>query len=216
MFMRLNETLCQNWKLYVITDAEAAGKRPLLEVVRQALEGGADVVQLRDKILSDSEMTALARLILQLTRPRNIPLIINDRVLVSKASGADGVHLGQLDASLEEARAHLGPDALVGRSTHSPTQALEAQAQGFDYIGIGPVFRTPTKPSYEPVGLELVRFAKENIHIPFVAIGGIDQTNAHRVVEAGASAVAVVRAVMGSPDPRLSAIKIKEALLGRP
>jgi len=153
--------------------------------------------------------------LLAVTRSRKIPLIINDRIRVAKLAGADGVHLGQEDGLLEEARVLLGEDALIGRSTHSPEQALKAQRDGFDYIGVGPVFKTPTKPAYVPVGLELVRFAADNIQIPFVAIGGIDASNAREVWEAGAKTIAVVRAVMGSGDPEEAARRLVEKLTTR-
>ncbi|MGH7198390.1 MAG: thiamine phosphate synthase [Candidatus Omnitrophota bacterium] len=203
--MRSKKKPCRNWKLYVITDAEAAGKRPLAAVVQAAVEGGASVIQLRDKKARDEELVKTAERLLMITRPRGVPLIINDRVNVAKAAGADGVHLGQEDGSFEAARAALGEKAIIGRSTHSPEEALAAEAEGFDYVGIGPVFRTPTKPSTEPVGLELVRFASRRLSVPFVAIGGIDAGNLARVREAGAKSVAVVRAVMGAPDPRKAA-----------
>ena len=202
---------CQSWKLYVITDPVAA-KRPLAEAVKAAVEGGASVIQLRDKKASDEELVRTAKRLLKITRPKRIPLIINDRVEVAKASGSDGVHLGQEDGSLREARLVLGEKAIIGRSTHSPDQALAAEKEGFDYIGVGPVFQTPTKPSYLPVGLELVRFAAKNIRIPFVAIGGIDALNVERVRQAGAKSVAVVRAVIGTPDPRKAAETLLRSL----
>ena len=203
--MTSKKKLCQNWRLYVITGAEGAARRPLTETVRLAIEGGADAVQLRDKKAPDPELTRLARELLKVTRPLGVPLIINDRVSVAKDSGADGVHLGQDDGTLADARRLLGADAIIGRSTHNPEQALAAQKEGFDYIGVGPVFSTPTKPAYAPVGLELVRFAAKNISIPFVAIGGIDPTNAAKVREAGARALAVVRAVVAASDPKRAA-----------
>ena len=202
---------CQNWKLYVITGPVAA-KRPLAEAVKAAVEGGASVIQLRDKKASDEELVRTARRLLEITRPKRIPLIINDRVEVAKASGSDGVHLGQEDGSLREARLVLGEKAIIGRSTHSPDQALAAEKEGFDYIGVGPVFRTPTKASTTPVGLELVRFAAKNIRIPFVAIGGIDTSTIERVRQAGAKSVAVVRAVIGTPDPRKAAETLLRSL----
>jgi thiamine-phosphate pyrophosphorylase len=207
--MRSKRKPCQDWKLYVITDADAVRGRALSDIVRAAIEGGADVVQLRDKKAPDAELIRAAECLLRVTRPMGIPLIINDRVNVAKASGADGVHLGQGDGSLREARTALGEDAIIGRSTHSREQALSAEAEGFDYIGVGPVFQTPTKPLVEPVGLELVRFAAENLRIPFVAIGGIDASNVEKVRQSGARAAAVVRAVMGAADPKRAA----EALL---
>ena len=202
---------CQNWKLYVITD-RARAKGSLAEVVREAILGGASVVQLRDKSATDEALIRQARKLLPLTRSAGIPLIINDRIEVAKKSGADGVHLGQEDASLKEARATLGKKAIIGRSTHSPEEALQAQADGFDYIGVGPVFATPTKPGYRTVGLGLVRFAAENIRTPFVAIGGIDEKNVSRVKKAGAKTVAVVRAVMASPHPKKLAQAIRKIM----
>ena len=200
------------WRLYVIADRSAAREKPLTEQVRAALEGGADVIQLRDKKASDLELLATARALLEITKPKGIPLIINDRVQVARDSGADGVHLGQEDGSLEEARTVLGDQAIIGRSTHNQAQVLVAEAEGFDYIGVGPVFSTPTKPTTVPVGLDLVRFAAENIRIPFVAIGGIDLSNVEEVRRAGAKAVAVVRAVMADENPKQAAEKLVEFL----
>ena len=186
--------------------------RDLYDVVREALEGGADVIQLRDKKATDLEMTRLARSLLKITRPKHAALIINDRLSVAKESGADGLHLGQDDGSLKEARLVLGEEAILGRSTHSREQALSAEEEGADYLGVGPVFRTPTKASYEPVGLELVSFAAQNISLPFVAIGGIDAQNAGLVREAGARAIAVVRAVMGAEGPEVAARALKKIM----
>lgn len=208
--MPLKKKPCQDWKLYVITDP--APNRDLLRTVLAAVQGGADVIQLRDKTLSDPELTKLAESLLEITRPQGVPLIINDRLSVAKASGADGLHLGQGDGSLSEARLCLGDGAILGRSTHSPEQAMAAQKEGADYIGVGPVFKTPTKADYDPVGLELVSFASKNISMPFVAIGGIDEKNARLVRAAGARAIAVVRAVMTSLDPRRAAQTLKQIM----
>lgn len=180
----------------------------MADVVRAAIRGGADVIQLRDKRASDADLVKAARRLLAVTRTAGVPLIVNDRIAVARKSGAEGVHLGQDDASYAEAREALGPRALIGRSTHSPEQALAAEEEGFDYIGVGPVFGTPTKPDYKPVGLEMVGYASRNIHIPFVAIGGIDASNVERVRKAGAKAVAVVRAVMAAPDPESAARRL--------
>ncbi len=192
---------CRAWKLYIITDdAALRGGATLGDVVALAIRGGADVIQLRDKRTDDARLAETAKALLKITRPCGVPLIINDRIDVARVSGADGVHLGQEDASLEEARRELGEQCIIGRSTHSPEQALEAEKQGFDYIGVGPVFQTPTKPGYQPVGLDLVRFAAKHVRIPFVAIGGIDAANAKQVLAAGARTIAVVRAVMTAAD----------------
>ncbi len=213
--MPLKKKRCQDWKLYVITDREAVGKRPLEEVVRSAVQAGASVIQLRDKLASDDELVQLARTLLKITDPLKIPLIINDRVGVAKRSGAQGVHLGQADGGLKEARQVLGPNAIFGRSTHNPEQALRAQEEGFDYIGVGPVFKTPTKPTYEPTGLGFVLFSSENIKIPFVAIGGINLENIEQVRRAGARSVAVVRAVMGSQYPARATRQLIKKLRGK-
>lgn len=189
----------------MITDRLAAGTRSLEEVVRQALEGGADAIQLRDKKAQDRELVGMAKRLLVVTRPKGALLIVNDRIHAAKEAGADGVHLGQTDGTLAAARVLLGEEAIIGRSTHSLEQALEAEKEGFDYIGLGPVFPTPTKPACEPIGLETVRLVSRSVRIPFVAIGGIDRTNVRQVYEAGAKAVAVVRAVMGAEDPAQAA-----------
>ena len=207
--MRLKKNPCQNWKLYVITDFDAIGGRSIESVVWQAILGGADVIQLRHKKAADEELVMIARKLLPLTRSKNIPLILNDRVEAARLIGADGLHLGQDDGSLSEARQALGDGVIVGRSTHSPAQAMAAEKEGFDYIGVGPIFKTPTKPTTTPVGLDLLRFAAENVSIPFVAIGGIDEKNVKEVRAAGARTIAVVRAVMGASDPMAAAKKLK-------
>ena len=202
---RSKKEVCRDWKLYVITMPDT----DLPQKVRQAVLGGADVVQLRDKDATDEDLTRQARALLEVTRPLGVPLIVNDRVRVAKAAGADGLHLGQEDGRLNAARMILGEDIILGRSTHSPEQVLAAEKEGFDYIGVGPVFETPTKAGRPAVGLELVRFAAQKCHVPFVAIGGIDQNNIRKVREAGAGAVAVVRAVFASDDARQAAGKLK-------
>ena len=193
---------CLDWRLYVITEPPAPGGRDLAETVRLALEGGASVIQLRDKAASDEELTRLAKRLLALTRPKGVPLIVNDRSEVARRAGADGLHLGQEDGPLNEARRFLGEDSILGRSTHTREQALLAMKEGADYIGVGPVFKTPTKAAVAPVGLDLVTFAAAKLRIPFVAIGGIEPANVVQVRDAGAKAVAVLRAVMRASDPK--------------
>lgn len=171
-------------------------------------------MQLRDKSLCDADLADLARQLLAVTRPAGVPLIINDRIEVARVSGADGVHLGQEDGPLDSARRILGERAFIGRSTHSPEQGCAAQSEGFDYIGVGPVYATPTKPGSQAVGLEYVRWAAQHLSVPFVAIGGIDADNVAQVRNAGASAVAVVRAVLGAAEPDKAAQRIKEVLHG--
>ena len=206
--MPSKKKLCQNWKLYVITQPDPA----LTEKVREAIRGGADVIQLRDKNATDEDLTRQAKKLLQVTHRLGVPLIVNDRTAVAKTSGADGVHLGQEDGSLNAAKTILGKNAIFGRSTHSPEQSLAAEKEGFDYIGVGPVFETPTKAGRPAAGLDTVRFASQNIRIPFIAIGGINAENIQQVMQAGAKAFAVVRAVLGSADPRRSARLLKTGI----
>ena len=215
MSTRLKKDRCRSWKLYAITCPERLDGRLLARVAEQAILGGADVVQLRDKKAGDEELLRQAKALLPVTRRHGVPLIINDRLEVAKRCGADGVHLGQNDGTLSEARRVLGEKAICGRSTHSPEEALAAEAEGFDYIGVGPIYATPTKAGRPAVGLELVRFASDRLEVPFVAIGGVDPSNLGEVLNAGARAVAAVRAVMGQPDPRAAARQFLQKMEGR-
>lgn len=166
-----------------------------------ALRGGVDVFQLRDKHAADDALLAKAREARRACDEAGALLVVNDRPDVARAAGADGVHVGQDDAPVDEARALIGPGGLVGVSTHSPEQVEAACAAGADYIGVGPVFETPTKEGRPAVGLELVAFAAAHATVPFFAIGGIDAGNVARVAAAGATRVAVVRAIALAPDP---------------
>lgn len=186
-------------RLYVITAAEDSPDRTL-DVVHAACAGGAGAVQLRRKGDGGDALRRLARRCRELTAAAGVLFIVNDHLDVAMEADADGVHLGQDDAPITRAR-QLWPGRLVGRSTHSLAQALEAEEQGADYLGVGPVFATPTKPGRPAVGLELVSAVAPRLHIPWVAIGGIDATTLPSVLAAGARRVAVVRAVCTSPDP---------------
>jgi thiamine-phosphate pyrophosphorylase len=198
-------------RLYVITAAEDPPER-VLATVRAACEAGAEVVQLRRKG-EDARLTLrLAERGREITAAGSTLLVVNDRLDIAMAAGADGVHLGQDDLPVTAAR-RLWPQGLVGRSTHSLGQALAAQAEGADYIGVGPVWATPTKPGRPAVGLELVRaVASAGLRIPWVAIGGVDAASAGEVLGAGARAVAVVRAVSAADDPRAAARALHAAI----
>jgi thiamine-phosphate pyrophosphorylase len=204
-------------RLYLVCDALPGG-RELLGVLSAAIAGGVDIVQLRDKRMQDRELTALARAAAILCKQRGALLIVNDRPQVALAAGADGVHLGQDDMAVAHARALLGPELLIGLSTHRPAEIDAAQgAQGMqgtqaDYLGVGPVHATPTKPGRPAVGLELVRYAADHAQQPFFAIGGIDAGNIHAVLDAGATRVAVVRAVAEAEDPETAARALRSAL----
>jgi thiamine-phosphate pyrophosphorylase len=203
---------CSRWRLYVIVDRSAVGDRDLADVAGAAVRGGADVIQLRDKVASARELMAAAERLLAVTRAAGIPLIVNDRADVARAVGADGVHLGQEDLPVAAARTLLGTDRLIGKSTHSLEQALAAAAEGADYLGVGPIFPTPTKAEYRSVGTPLIGDVARQVRIPWVCIGGIDGTNVGTVLEAGARCVAVVRAVCGAPDAEAAARSLKQEI----
>lgn len=203
----------KDFRLYVIIDSKSANGRDPVAVASEAVEGGADVIQLREKDIPAREIMALGRAIRKAIAGTGALFIINDRPDIAAASGADGVHLGQDDLPPEEARAILGKGKIIGISTHSLEQALAAEKAGADYVGVGPVFATPTKPDYVPVGTGLVREVSKTIKIPFVAIGGIDAGNIGQVLDAGARRIAVVRAVCGAGDVRNAAKSLKEILI---
>ena len=189
-----------------------AGSR---EVVEGALEAGVGIVQYRAKAadpLDDRQRLQEAQQLRRLCHSHGALFLVNDRVDLALAAEADGVHLGQEDLPLPVARRLLGPDRLIGCSTHAPDQLHRAVAEGCDYVGVGPVNATPTKPGREPVGLAYVAVAAAQCPVPFFAIGGIDQGNLGAVVAAGARRVAVVRAITAAPDPRLASAALLEAL----
>lgn len=194
-----------DFKLYVITNQDISRGKNNLEVVKAAIAGGADIIQLREKQISTRRVVEMGQQIKKFTNSRDIPLIINDRVDIALAIDADGVHLGQDDLPISMARELIGEDKILGISTHSLKQAKEAEAKGADYIGVGPVFPTSTKPDYSPVGLELVEKVSQEIEIPFVAIGGIKLDNVRKVIKAGAKRIAVVSGVVAADDVRQAA-----------
>ncbi|EFM11567.1 thiamine-phosphate pyrophosphorylase [Paenibacillus curdlanolyticus YK9] len=197
-------------RLYVITGANYHPGRTLADVMEQTLIGGADIIQLRDKTASQRELLEQARVLRELTKRYGVPLIINDYIDIALEVGADGVHLGQDDRSLAEARERLGQDAIIGISTHQLLHALTAQAGGADYIGVGPVYPTGTKPGKAAVTTNYVTEAAASVKIPFVAIGGITLDNVDTVLAAGATRVCAVSAVVGAPDPAAVCRSFKE------
>lgn len=199
-------------KLYVIVDRSVLKGKDPVEVAAAAVRGGADVVQWRDKESPDGPYLEVARRLKALLAGERALFVVNDRVDVALRVGADGVHVGHEDLPVPEVRELVGGSMLIGRSTHSLEEALEAERAGADYIGVGPVFSTPTKPGYKAVGLELVRQVKAKIGIPWVAIGGIDLENIGLLSSAGAARVAVVRAVAAASDPEAAARSLKGKL----
>jgi thiamine-phosphate pyrophosphorylase len=184
-------------RLYLVTDARPAA---FLDAV---LAAGVDVLQLREKNAADRAVLEAAQLFRRACDAHGALFVLNDRPDLAAQADADGVHVGQDDAAVEEARRLVGPDVLVGLSTHSREQI--AAADGVDYVAVGPVWATPTKPGRPAVGLELVAAACELARTPFFAIGGIDETNAAEVVATGARRIAVVRAIRDAPDPAAAA-----------
>lgn len=190
---------CQ-WGLYVILDSQCAG-RPHAELAREALAGGARVIQLRDKTASFETLMEVGRVIRRLTREAGATFIVNDNPYLARELDADGVHVGQGDVHPVIARDIVGPGKLVGLSTHNHEQATQARREPVDYIGVGPVYPTTSKVSEWPVvGPELVRWVKSVSPLPVVAIGGITRERIPEVIAAGADNIAVIREVMGAPD----------------
>ena len=204
-------------RLYLVCGTRPGG-RPLALVLEAALRGGVDLVQLREKGAPDEEILAAAAQARPLCDAAGALLLVNDRPDLAAACAADGVHVGQDDMPVAAARAVAGPELLVGLSTHAPA---EIDAAAADYIGVGPVHATPTKPGRPAVGLDLVRYAAAHAELPWFAIGGVDADSVRAVVEAGATRVAVVRAVTEAADPEAAAAELRaalpqEALHGRP
>jgi thiamine-phosphate pyrophosphorylase len=198
----------QGARLYLVIDAE-----PVERVLPAALEGGVDIVQLREKDAPDDEVVAAGRRVRELCAEHGALFIVNDRPDLALACDADGVHVGQDDETLARVRETVGADLLVGISTHSPEQLEAGIASIADYMGVGPVYATPTKPGREPVGLELVRYASAHGAVkPWFAIGGIDPDTAPAVAAAGAHRIAVVRAIRDAGDPGAAARALRAAV----
>jgi thiamine-phosphate pyrophosphorylase len=197
-------------RLYLVLDLSPATEA----IVAAALRGGVDVVQLRDKGAGDAQIVATGGSLAALCRAAGALFFVNDRPDLALACGADGVHVGQEDVSVDEARRALGAERLIGLSTHSPAQFDAAGDSGADYASVGPVWETPTKEGRAAVGLELVRHAAAHATLPFFAIGGIDETNVGEVVAAGATRIAVVRAIRDAAEPEQTTRRLRAALPG--
>jgi thiamine-phosphate pyrophosphorylase len=198
-------------RLYFVCEALPRGEEPEA-LLRAALGGGADIVQLREKELGPEAIERSARTFRRLCDTYSALFIVNDDPELARACNADGVHVGQDDMPAEEARKVLGPEAIVGLSTHSREQIAAAAAQPVDYISVGPVWETPTKEGRPGVGLELVSHAAASATRPFFAIGGIDPANAGEVIEAGAHRLGVVRSIRDAGDPTAAAESLREKL----
>jgi len=186
-------------KLYVIISSNLI-KKPLVEVLYDVIKGGADAIQLREKTMSDSEFLVVAREVKKVAVELKTIFMVNDRIEIAKKVDADGVHIGQSDIDINTARKILGHNKIIGVSTHNIFQARIAQQSGADYIGVGPVFPTTTKDYEPPVGLDYLRQVKKETTIPFVAIGGINFNNIHKVLHAGGKRVAICSAIISTEN----------------
>lgn len=201
-----------DWSLYLVADAGYAEGRDLPALVEAAVRGGATVVQLRAKDLPARAFAALAVETARRLAPTGVPLLVNDRVDIALACGAAGVHLGQDDLAVPDARRMLGPGAVIGVSVNTPEEARRAAAEGADYVGAGPAFATSTKDTPLAVlGPDGIARIRRTVGIPVVAIGGITAANAASLAAAGADGVAVVSAILGTPDPEAAAADIARA-----
>ncbi|HEX8074970.1 MAG TPA: thiamine phosphate synthase [Thermoleophilaceae bacterium] len=198
-------------RLYLILEARVGGRRAA-EIAAPALEGGVDLVQLRDKRAGDDEIVAAGRELRAVCEERGALLVVNDRPDLALRCAAHGVHLGQDDARVEDVRAEMGERLFIGLSTHTPAQVDAAERSPADYFAVGPVYETPTKPGRAAVGLELVRYAAEHASKPWFAIGGIDAGNADAVAGAGGRRIAVVRAIRDASDPEAAARALRAAV----
>ena len=201
---------------YLVTQASLSGEHSTPEVVAAAIEGGVDVVQVREKDATARDRLQVARTVREQTRAAGVPMVVNDRVDIAAAADADGVHLGDDDLPVAAAREQLGADAVIGRSVSTPEAAREAEAAGADYLGVGAVYATGSKADIDDeeydIGLDPVRDIDEAVDIPFVGIGGITAENAAEVVAAGADGVAVITAVTAAGDPARATRKLGEAV----
>jgi thiamine-phosphate pyrophosphorylase len=202
-------------RLYLVYGgAPDAGALP--DLLRGAVAGGVVIVQLREKHLDDDELAAVANAARALCERLGALLVINDRPAVAVAAGADGVHVGQEDMPVAEVRELVGPEMLIGLSTHTPQEIDAVDPALVDYIGVGPIHATPTKLGRPAVGLELIRHARAHAPVPFFAIGGLDAHNLQEALEAGAERVCVLRAIAAADDPERAARELRELIDARP
>ena len=213
--MNWKKAVFENFKLYAVTNIQAADTG-VLQKIDAAYRGGADIVQLRTKHMTDRALMELGKEIRKIADRERKLFFVNDRLDIALGAAADGVHLGQDDLPVEDARRlcrRAGARMWIGKSTHSLEQATNAEKEGADYIGVGPVFETPAKPGRKPVGVDLVSQVSTRVRIPFVAIGGIDSTNIERVLAAGATRIAAVRAIFAASDPGEAARRLRQFIV---
>ena len=222
--------LPEQMRLYAVTDRTWLHGRNLIDVVSEAIDGGATFVQLREKshlesldggvtmlqlrekTLEEGAFLEEARALQALCRERHVPFIVNDNVDIARAMGADGVHVGQEDMAAKKARALLGPDKILGVSAHNPEEARKAQEDGADYLGCGAAFVTGTKLDAKPITAEMMKAVTESVEIPVVAIGGITEDNIPKLTGRGLAGAAVVSAIFAAEDPRKASERLLEKI----
>lgn len=205
----------ETWRLYVITDEVLSQGRSHTEIAKAAVNGGADVIQLRDKTASTGKLYEAALEIRRLTKNNGVPFIVNDRLDIALATDADGVHVGQADLPASIARRILGPDKILGVSARSLEEAMQAEKDGADYLGVGPIFeaRSSKPDAGEPAGLALIKSVRQSCQKPIVAIGGINHANAADVIRAGAHCISAISAVVSAEDIAKAAQTLKQIIL---
>jgi thiamine-phosphate pyrophosphorylase len=204
-----------DYSLYLVTDRGLSRGRSNIEIVTAAVRGGATVVQLREKDCTTREFIEQALALKKFLKGHGVPLIINDRVDVAQAVKADGVHLGQTDMPLGLAKKILGESMIIGISAESLQDAIEAEKDGADYLGVSPIYATPTKTDTAPaLGLEGLREIRKAVRLPLVAIGGLNTKTAADVIRSGADGVAVVSAIVAADDPESAAGDLKKIITG--
>lgn len=208
----VSRTLLQQARLYGILDLGYVQPNAITRVTELLCKGGVDLLQLRAKGKSPAEIESWAREMLPITRSYEVPLIINDHPEVAAKVGCEGVHVGQEDDSVARAREWVGPDILIGKSTHSIDQALAAQEEGPDYIGFGPLYATGTKPDYTPVGLADLSAVHAQVKLPIFCIGGVNLSRIEEVVHAGARRVVAVSALLLAENIEQETRYLKAAL----
>jgi thiamine-phosphate pyrophosphorylase len=210
--MLSKKKLLRNSRLYVIIDKKVLKDRSLIRTAKKIIRAGAEIIQLRDKSSNKKTILKDALVLKGLLSRSNILFIINDHIDIAILVDSDGVHLGQQDLPIEAARKLLGKDKIIGSSCRNITEALEAQDKGADYIGIGPIFPTSTKPATHAIGVDLIKTCRNKISIPFFAIGGINEENIDRVSSCGGQRVAVCKAICKARNIAAATRKFYNAL----
>ncbi|MDX6767833.1 MAG: thiamine phosphate synthase [Candidatus Methylacidiphilales bacterium] len=195
-------------RLYAILDTGYSDPGNWAQLAGQLIRGGAGILQIRAKHAPEKDIVAWTAPVLAVTRSAGIPLILNDHPHLVPVTGADGCHIGQEDGTVAAARKLAGPDALVGKSTHSLDQARAAEQEAPDYIGFGPIFATATKPDYVPIGTEAIQAMAREITLPAFCIGGIKRENAAGLVAMGARRLVIVSGLLQAPDPEAYAREV--------